>query len=142
MPTDYTLKLSVIFKYVSYTYILTMRIEIKKRKDNTAILISFDTQKEKFDSLSERNRFFWELHGRKQVVIKQSGRYEYKKDGLLEEIPNIPVSNSVFIIAMEHMKRMQAFFNEWQDKVEFETFPVLLDEKKKKELEEKEVEIE
>jgi hypothetical protein len=119
-----------------------MRIEIKKRKDNTAILISFDTQKEKFESLSERNRFFWELHGRRQVVVKQSGRYEYKREGLLEEIPNIPVSNSVFIIAMEHMKRMQDFFKEWHDKVEFETFPVLLDEKKKKELEENEVEIE
>jgi hypothetical protein len=119
-----------------------MRIEIRKKKDNTAILISFDTVKEKFESPSERNRFFWELHGRKQVVIKQSGRYEYNKEGLLEEIPNIKVADSVFIVAMEHMKRMQEFFNEWQDKVEFESFPVLLDERKKKELEEREVHIE
>ncbi|MFH1229190.1 MAG: hypothetical protein V1678_02065 [Candidatus Aenigmatarchaeota archaeon] len=119
-----------------------MRIEIRKKKDNTAILISFDTLKDKFESLSERNRFFWELHGRKQVVIKQSGRYEYNKEGLLEEIPNIKVADSVFIVAMEHMKRMQDFFKEWQDKVEFESFPVLLDERKRKELEEREVHIE
>ena len=119
-----------------------MRIEIRKRKDNTAILISFDTVKDKFESASERNRFYWELHGRKQVVIKQSGRYEYNKEGLLAEIPNIPVSDSVFIIAMEHMKRMEEFFKEWHNKVEFETFPVLLDEKKRKELEEREVKIE
>jgi hypothetical protein len=119
-----------------------MRIEIRKRKDNTAILISFDTQREKFESLSERNRFFWELYGRKQVVIKQSGRYEYDREGLLEEMPHIKVASSVFIIAMENMKRMTEFFKEWQDKVEFESFPVLLDERKKKELKEKEVQIE
>jgi hypothetical protein len=122
---------------------LTMRIEVRKRKDNsTAILISFDTLRDKFQSPSERNKFYWELHGRKQVVMKKSVRYEYEKEGLLEEIPNIKVADSVFIIAMEHMKRMEQFFKEWQDKVEFESFPVLLDQKKKKELEEKEVEIE
>jgi hypothetical protein len=119
-----------------------MRIEIRKKKDNTAILISFDTVKEKFESPSERNRFFWELHGRKQVVNRGSERYEYNKEGLLEEIPNIKVADSVFIVAMEHMKRMQEFFKEWQDKVEFESFPVLLDERKKKELAEREVHIE
>lgn len=123
-------------------YTLTMRIEIRKKKDNTAILISFDTLREKFESLSERNRFFWELYGRKQVVVKQSGRYEYDREGLLEEMPHIKVASSVFIIAMENMKRMTEFFKEWQDKVEFESFPVLLDERKKKELKEKEVQIE
>jgi hypothetical protein len=125
-----------------YVY-LTMRIEVRKRKDNsTAILISFDTLRDKFQSPSERNKFYWELHGRKQVVFKKSVRYEYEKEGLLEEIPNIKVADSVFIIAMEHMKRMEQFFKEWQNKVEFESFPVLLDQKKKKELEEKEVQIE
>jgi hypothetical protein len=117
-----------------------MRIEIKKKREDTAVLISFDTVREKFESASERNRFYWELHGRRQVVIKKAVRYEYEKEGLLEEIPNIPVSDSVFIIAMQHMKRMMEFFKEWDDKVEFETFPVLLDERKKKELE-REVEI-
>jgi hypothetical protein len=131
-----------MFIYFRCMYILTMRIEIRKKKDNTAILISFDTVKDKFESPSERNRFFWELHGRRQIVRKESGNYEYNKEGLLEEIPNIKVADSVFIVAMEHMKRMQEFFKEWQDKVEFESFPVLLDERKKRELQEREVEIE
>jgi len=117
-----------------------MRLEIRKRKEQTAVLISFDTVREKFESASERNRFYWELHGRKQVVVKQSGRYEYDREGLLETIPNIKVADSVFIVAMEHMKKMMEFFKEWHDKVEFETFPVLLDERKKRELREVEIE--
>ena len=112
-----------------------MRIEIKRKKGQTAILISFDTIKERFESASERNRFFWELYGRKQVVVKESGRYEYDREGLLEEIPHIKVANSVFIIAMEHMKRMMEFFDEWEDKVKFKTFPVLLNKKELKEVE-------
>jgi hypothetical protein len=116
-----------------------MQIEIRRKKENTAILISFDTVREKFESASERNRFYWELYGRKQVVIKQSGRYEYNREGLLNNLNHIKVADSVFIIAMEHMKKMMEFFKEWQDKVEFETFPVLLDEKKKRELKEVEV---
>ncbi len=115
-----------------------MRIEIKKKGVQTAILISFDTVRENFVSVSERNKFYKELHGWKQTVVKESGKYEYNREGLLQEIPNIKVADSVFIIAMEHMKRMQEFFNEWHNKVEFETFPILLDERKKKELEEQE----
>lgn len=117
-------------------YILTMKIEIHKKDEKTAILISFDTVREKFESPSERNRFYWELHGRKQVVIKKSKRYKYHREGLLEEIPNIKVSDSVFIIAMEHMKRMMNFFDEWDDKVELKTFPVLLDKEEMREVEE------
>ena len=113
-----------------------MKVEIRKRQGNTAILISFDTVREKFESASERNRFYWELYGRRQVVIKQSGRYEYDREGVLEDIPHIKVADSVFIVAMENMKRMMEFFKEWHDKVEFETFPVLLDQRKKKELRE------
>jgi len=118
-----------------------MRVEIWKKNDNTAILISFDTVRENFQSVSERNKFFKELHGWKQTVVKESRRYEYNREGLLNEVPNIPVSNSVFIVAMEHMKRMQDFFDEWQKKVQVEMFPVLLDERKKKELEQQDREV-
>ena len=117
-----------------------MRIEIR-RKNNTAILISFDIESEKFESNSERNKFFAKLHGRKQVIVKDSGRYEYRREGVLDEIPHIRVDNSVFIIAMEHMRRMMEFFKEWEDKVDVKTFPVLLKKKQLEELE-REVEIE
>ena len=111
-----------------------MRIEIKRKVGETAVLITFDTVKENFESASERNRFFWELYGRKQVVTKDSGRYEYEKEGLMDEIPHLKVSNSVFIIMQEHMKRMMEFFEEWDDKVEFDTFPVLLNPRRKREV--------
>ena len=111
-----------------------MRIEVKKKDGKTAVLISFDTVKEKFDSASERNRFYWKLYGRRQVVVRHSKRYVYQREGILEEIPHIKVADSVFIVAMEHMKRMMRFFDEWEDKVELKTFPVLLDEKEKNKL--------
>jgi len=117
-----------------------MRIEIKKKKGQTAILISFDTIKEKFESASERNRFYWKLYGRKQIVTKSSGRYEYNREGLLKEIPHIKVANSVFIIALEHMKRMMEFFDKWEDKIELKTFPVLLDKDEIEKLREIEME--
>ena len=111
-----------------------MRIEVKNKDGKTAILISFDTVKEKFESPSERNRFYWKLYGRKQVVVKHSKRYVYQREGILEEIPHIKVADSVFIVAMEHMKRMMNFFDQWEDKVELKTFPVILDKKEEKEL--------
>jgi hypothetical protein len=110
-----------------------MRINIRKK--GTAILISFDTKPKKFESASERNRFFWRLHGRKQTVTKDSGTYEYYREGILDEIPNIKVDTSVFIIAMQHLKQMMEFFDEWEDKLEFKTFPVLLNDRDIKKLE-------
>ena len=112
-----------------------MKIEIRKKDGKEAILISFDTIREKFDSPSERNRFYWKLYGRKQVVIKKSKKYEYEREGLMDEVPHIKVADSVFIVALENMKRMMKFFDEWDDKVELKTFPVLLDDKEMKEIE-------
>lgn len=103
-----------------------MKIEIKKKGSQTAVLISFNTTSEKFESHSERNKFFSELHGRKQIIIKNEKRYEYRREGLLDEIPNLKVDNSVFIIMQEHLRQMMEFFNEWEDKVSFKTFPILL----------------
>jgi len=116
-------------------YILTMRIEIKKKNGKGGILISFDTLGEKFESASERNRFYWELYGRKQVVIKKKKRYVYQRKGVLEKTPHIKVADSVFIVAMENMKRMMNFFDKWDEKVELKTFPVLLDKKEMREIE-------
>ena len=112
-----------------------MRIEIRKRGTKQAILISFDTNSEKFVSRTERNKFFSELHGRKQIIIKQKKRYVYRRPGLLDEIPHIPVDNSVFIIMQEHIKQMEKFFNEWRDKVMVKSFPVLLTEEEIRKLE-------
>jgi hypothetical protein len=111
-----------------------MEIEIRK-KGNKAILISFDTLKEKFESPSERNRFYWGLYGRKQVIVKSSGRYEYEREGVLGSMNHIKVDSSVFIIALKHLERMMKFFKEWENKIELKTFPVLLDDEEMEEIE-------
>ena len=113
-----------------------MHVEIRKKGANTAILISFNTEAEKFETPTERSKFFTELHGRKQTIIKAGRRYEYDRPGLLDEIPNIAVDNSVFIIAQEHMRQMMGFMREWEEKVAFKTFPVLLKPKEFRLLEE------
>ena len=112
-----------------------VKIEVRKKGDRTAILISFDTDSSKFDSHSERNRFFSKLHGRRQIIKREKRRYVYHREGILDEVPHIKVDNSVFIVAMEHLRRMEEFFNQWEDKVMFRTFPVLLNERQVKELE-------
>jgi hypothetical protein len=118
-----------------------VHIEIRRKGNQTAILISFNTEAEKFESPSERSKFFTELHGRKQTVTKDGKRYEYQRPGLLGTIPHIPVDQSVFIIAQEHMRLMEQFMREWEDKVMFKTFPVLLGRQEKRVLS-KEVPIE
>jgi hypothetical protein len=109
-----------------------MRVRMRKRK--MAILICFDTIKEKFNSPSERNRFFWGLYGRRQVIVRSERRYEYVREGLLEEIPHIKVDNSVFIIAKKYLRKVLQYFKKWEEKVEVRMFPVLLDEKEAKEI--------
>lgn len=101
-----------------------MRIEI--RGNGAAVIITFDTQAKKFDSDYERNKFFRELHGWKQTVPSGGKRYEYRRPGLLDEIPHIRVADSAFIVAMEHMKRMQAFFREWEDKVDCDMMKIMM----------------
>ena len=115
-----------------------MRIQIRKKGNKTAILVSFGTRNEMFKSPSEKSKFFEELYGRNQTVSKGKKKYFYRRDGLMDEIPNIKVDNSVFIVAMEQMRRMEEFMNEWEKKVMFKTFPVLLNEHEMEQLEEDE----
>ncbi len=102
-----------------------MKIEI--RGNGAAVIITFDTISSRFDSDYERNKFFRELHGWNQIVPSGGKRYEYRRPGLLDEVPHIKVADSAFIVAMEHMKRMEQFFDEWHDKVECEMMKVMMD---------------
>jgi len=94
-----------------------------------AILITFTVKTSKFQSLSERNKFYKELYGWKQIVKKHEKKYAYWRDGLLDEIPNLRVDRSIFIIMKEHMNRMRKFLEEWEDKIKWDMFDVLLNEK-------------
>ena len=104
-----------------------MKIEI--RNNGAAVIITFDTQADKFDSDYERNKFFRELHGWNQVVPHGDKRYEYRRPGLLDEIPHVRVADGAFIVALEHMKRMEAFFDGWHEKVHCEMMKVMMQDR-------------
>lgn len=74
-----------------------------------------------FDSDYERSKFFKELHGWKQNVKS----YEYRRKGVLDEVPHVKIADSVFMVAAEHMKRMEEFFKGWEDNVEFDMMEMM-----------------
>ncbi len=102
-----------------------MRVEIRRNGAN-AVIITFHTHADKFESDYERSKFFRELHGWNQTVPKNGKKYLYRRDGLLDEIPHIKVADSAFIVAMEHMQRMMKYFGEWSDKVECEMMEIMM----------------
>ncbi len=104
-----------------------MKIRIKEGKDGrVAVLISFNTHSEKFDSNYERNKFFRGLYGWTQVIRKDEAEYRYRREGLLNEIPHIKVDSSVFIVALKEMERVMKYMEEWEDKIDYDFFRVLL----------------
>jgi len=105
-----------------------MKIRIRRnREGKVAVLISFDCHSDKFDSNYERNKFFRGLYGWKQTIKKNKCTYEYRREGLLDEIPHIKVDSSVFIVAMKEMNRILRYMKEWEDKIDYKIFKVILD---------------
>lgn len=102
-----------------------MRIEIRKRAN--AVIISFDTHGGRFESPSERNRFFRGLYGWEQTVPSRRRVYRYWRSGILDDVPHVKISDSVFAVAHEHMKRVREYFREWEDKIEWEMFEVMME---------------
>src|SRR3989344_1746651 len=103
-----------------------MQIRIRKQGEHQAVLISFDTDSEKFDSNSERNKFFQDPEGRSKIFGKKSSRYVYEREGVLDTIPHLNVAQSVFIVMQENLRAMEEFFSQWEDKVQVKTFPVMI----------------
>jgi len=62
------------------------------------------------------------------VIAKENKKYVYKRNGLLQEIPHIKVDQSSFIVPEEEFEKIIKFFEEWEDKVIWKNFKVLLDE--------------
>lgn len=90
------------------------------------IIIRFRTNSDRFDSDYERMKFFKELHGWKQTVPSEKKKYVYHRTGLLDEIPHMKVADSVFIVAMQHFSEVEKFFDEWEDKVEYDAIEVMM----------------
>lgn len=97
------------------------------RKNEKVVIVSFDTVSEKFESNYERNKFFRELYGWQQTIPGEKKTYSYRRHGILDQIPHNKISNSVFMIAMEHMKVMEDFFDQWRKKVEYDMIEVILE---------------
>lgn len=100
--------------------------EFRKR----VVIISFSTRRDKFKSMSERNQFFRELYGWKQVVVKNGKRYDYSRNGVLGEMPHIRIEDSVFMVPEDHLKEVNDYFNKWKDMVDFHMMKMMLLEKK------------
>ena len=109
-----------------------MKVSIKKQ--SRAMLISFHSKSKAFSSPSERNKFFFGLHGRRQTVRKGGVKYIYRRKGILDSVPHIKVDDSVFIVSRGNASKVLKFFEEWQDKVGVKTFTVLLGEREMKKI--------
>ena len=94
-----------------------------------AALVTYNTQRDKFESVYERNKFYRGLFGYTQTVKKNGKKYEYEKDGLMDEIANVRIDDSVFIVSKESLGQLKEYFEEWGSKVSYHVFTVLLDKK-------------
>ena len=93
-----------------------------------ASLLTYSTEKKNFDSVYERNKFYRGLFGYKQTVKKNGKTYKYDKDGLMDEIPNIRIDDSVFIISKKQTGKAREYFTEWEPKISYHIFTVLIDD--------------
>jgi len=101
-------------------------------KEKKAVLICFSVKSERFDSNYERNKFFRGLYGWKQIIKKEKKSYTYHRSGILDEIINKKIDQSSFIVPEDNFEKIIEFLQEWEDKVIWKTFKVLLEEDFKK----------
>ena len=98
--------------------------------EKKAALLTYNTHREHFESVYERNKFYRGLFGYKQTVKKNGKTYEYEKDGLMDEVPNCRIDDSVFIIAEKNVERIKEYLKGWNEKVSFNVFSVLIEDEK------------
>jgi len=105
------------------------------KDEKKAVLITFSVKSEKFESNSERNKFFKTLYGWNQTVVRDASgtkahkkTYEYRREGILDEIPHEKIDQSSFIIPENKYDEIESFFKEWHNKVMWRTFKVLMDD--------------
>jgi hypothetical protein len=106
-------------------------------KEKKAVLVCFSVKSGRFESSYERNKFFRSLYGWKQIIKKEiSGNklrkeekiYTYRREGLLDEIPHKKIDQSSFIVPEDEFEKVEKFFKEWEDKVIWRNFKILLEE--------------
>jgi len=100
-----------------------------------AVIIKFSIESRNFSSNTERNRFFRELYGWKQIVTKEKKKYTYQREGLLDQIPCARIDKSMLLMQKEYVNEILNFLQEWEDKVNWNVFDVLLNKEQEKLLE-------
>lgn len=98
------------------------------KEEKKAVMITFSIKTGKFESHYERNKFFRDLYGWKQIINTEKKVYTYHRGGLLDQIPHKRVDQSSFIIEEEQIDKIMRFFKGWHDKVIWQTFKVILDD--------------
>lgn len=93
-----------------------------------AALLTYNTDREKFESVYERNKFYRGLFGYRQTVKKNGKKYEYEKDGLMDRVPSARIDDSVFIMKEDAVPEVKEYFSEWGDKVSYHVFTVVLED--------------
>ncbi|MDY6776855.1 MAG: hypothetical protein SVQ76_01990 [Candidatus Nanohaloarchaea archaeon] len=93
-----------------------------------AALITYETRLERFESRSERNRFYRGLYGYRRKVRRNEEVYRYEKPGLVGETDHLKVSDSVFIVRREDLEKFRKYFEEWVGKVEHEIYMIELED--------------
>ncbi|MFB6076605.1 MAG: hypothetical protein ABEK12_00555 [Candidatus Nanohaloarchaea archaeon] len=93
-----------------------------------AALVTYRARGDRFDSRSERNKFYRGLFGYRRTVRRNDTVYEYEKDGLMDDIPHIKVADAVFIVPRSHLDRVRDYLRDWTGKVEFRVFMIVLED--------------
>lgn len=93
-------------------------------------IVSFSIRTKAFGSLSERNAFFRELYGYRQVVKRGEKRYVYLRKGILDEVPHLKIDDSVFLIPEDSLNKVLDYFKKWEKKVRYRLIRVLLEEER------------
>ena len=101
-------------------------------------MIAFSVKSKKFESYYERNKFFRELYGWKQMIKREifsedrskprEKVYVYQREGLLNEIPHRKIDQSSFIIPEDEFDKIEKFMKEWEEKVMWKVFKILLED--------------
>ena len=76
------------------------------------------------------------LYGWKQVIHGKGKKYIYERRGILNRIPHLRIDQSSFIIPKRYFEEITNFLREWEDKVIWKHFEVLINEEIKRIFEE------
>jgi len=98
-----------------------------KRISKRGFIITF-TMKSGVKKSSDKTKFFKQLYGWTQTIPGKRKEYEYHREGVLDEVPHKKIAQSAFIVPEEDFEKIAEFFEQWQKKVIWNPFKVLIED--------------